>query len=200
MEFSVYSFLYLFIVLAPFIIICAITLLSLFNADFKGICFIAGLSLTTFATAILGQFFKDILPQMSVPPDAACKATIMTLNDTNYILPMGQVIISFTFWYFIYCIVTNGFVIANIGMIIFFVLLVIGDIAWNYSNKCFHLVNILLASFIGGSLGTLWAKIIDAISESRLLYFVKGTSNEDTCSASNQKFVCNVTKNGKLLQ
>ena len=203
MEFSPYSFFYLFIVLAPFIIICAITLISLFNADFKGICFLAGLALTSFVSGTIGQLLDSVLV-LPVDSDAACKATIMTMGGTPYNIPMGQVIISYTFWYFVYCIIINGFVIANIGMIIFFCVLILGDIAWNSYNKCFGLQNLLAAMVIGGAMGAMWAKVIDTISDRNYLYFFNGISSGggvDSCTVpSKQTFKCNVTKNGKLIQ
>lgn len=203
MEFSPYSFFYLFIVLAPFIIICAITLISLFNADFKGICFLAGLAVTSFVSGTIGQLLDSVFV-LPVDPDAACKATIMTMGGTPYNIPMGQVIISYTFWYFVYCIIINGFVIANIGMIIFFCVLILGDIAWNSYNKCFGLQNLIAAMIIGGAMGAMWAKVIDTISDRNYLYFFNGISGGggvDSCSVpSKQTFKCNVTKNGKLIQ
>jgi hypothetical protein len=199
MELSVYTFLYLFIVLAPFIIICSITLISLFNTDLKGICFLAGLAVTTFVTSILGKFLQ---PYLALPADSdlACKATVMSISGTDNVIPMGQVIISYTFWYFIYCIIVNGFVIANIGMIIFFTLLVIGDVVWNLYNKCFGIQHMLAAIVIGGGLGAASANVIDTISSSTFLYFFKGTTGGDVCAASNKKFSCNVTRNGKIIK
>jgi hypothetical protein len=205
MEFSIYSFFYLFIVLAPFIIICAITLISLFNADFKGICFLAGLAVTSFISGAFGQLAKSVLT-LPDQPDAACKATIMTMGGTPYNIPMGQVIISYTFWYFVYCIIINGFVIANIGMIVFFCILILGDIAWNRYNNCFGLQNMIAAMVLGGGMGAASAKVIDTISDRNYLYFFNGIGSGggggiDSCSVpSKQTFKCNVTQGGRVLQ
>lgn len=211
MEFSPYSFFYLFIVLAPFIIICAITLISLFNADFKGICFLAGLAVTSFVSGTVGQLLQSFLT-LPVDADAACKATIMSMGGTAYFIPMGQVIISYTFWYFMYCILINGFVLANVGMIVFFCILIIGDIAWNRYNNCFGMQNLVAAMIIGGGMGAASAKVIDTISSREFLYFFNGIGGVsgggggggggiDSCSVpSKQTFKCNVSRGGKLIQ
>uniref|UniRef100_A0A6C0D497 Uncharacterized protein n=1 Tax=viral metagenome TaxID=1070528 RepID=A0A6C0D497_9ZZZZ len=148
----------------------------------------------------LGVLGKSLF-QIPIDRDAACNATIMSFGGSDSYLPMGQVIISYTFWYFIYCIIVNGFVIGNIGMIIFFSILTLSDMAWNKYNNCFPLQSILVALIVGAGLGLAAGAAIDAISDRKYLYFFNGITGKssaiDSCSApSKQKFKCNVTQGG----
>jgi phosphate/sulfate permease len=125
----------------------------------------------------------------------------MTHQDTQFIIPMGQVIISYTFWYFVYCLSVNQFEIANIGLIVFFILLISSDIAWNYYNNCFGLFNSFIAFIIGGAMGATYAAIVDTTSSRKVLYSFSGSNNTESCKVpSKQKFKCSVSEGGRFFQ
>jgi hypothetical protein len=192
-----FSVLYLFIILSPFIIISSITLISILNSDFKGLCFLAGLIITLFFNYAVGSRIPDI-PFSNEPKDPACAASIDAFGMPSS-LPNGQVILAYTFAYFAYCISYTGTATSNWTLVVFFVLLTIGNITWNVLNRCAG-SNLIVALLLGGIFGGTWAAIISAISKGNELYFFNGTSGQqDTCAASNQKFACKVTQNGHLI-
>jgi hypothetical protein len=55
MELNLFTISYLFLRLAPFIIVCYFALGSIFNQDIKGLVYLVGLLLSCFATFIVGQ-------------------------------------------------------------------------------------------------------------------------------------------------
>ena len=60
MELNLINILYMFFRLAPFIIVSYFTLQSLFNQDLKGVMYLLGLLLASFATVMVASILPDI--------------------------------------------------------------------------------------------------------------------------------------------
>ena len=198
---NIYSFLYLFVALSPFIIISSIVMISVFMHDVKGIIFLSGLILTMFLNWFL--IFNRIPDFYTNPSDklAVCKLSFMELGDEPGIassFPKSTIINAYTFGYFSYCISQNNTNSSNGTMIAFFVLLIIGDFAFNFINNCAG-TNLFLALFYGLFAGVIWAAIIGSGGNKNLYFFQDGGTTSDKCSNTNQKFACTVTRNGQVL-
>jgi hypothetical protein len=200
MELNIISFTYLFLRLAPFILVCFFTLSSIFNQDFKGLVYIAGLLFSCFTTIIFGNALSDFIPTIdsSSKPEICNMITVGQSGDIS-VLPLGQSVISFTFGYLLYTIVSNNFIKQNIATIIFFPILLLFDMVWNARNSCYTIWQLITSLIIGGLFGVFWSSIIASTKSPTLQYFV-GINNNEVCSApSQQTFKCRVYQNGKLL-
>lgn len=198
MDLNIVSYTYLFLRLAPFFLVCFFTLSSILNQDFKGIVYVSGLLLTCFTAILLGNAFSDFIPKIDDKPDICNMISIGSNGDISK-LPLGQVVISFTFGYLLYPLVFYDLFKRNVPTLVFFPLLLLFDIIWNVKNSCYTPIQLIYSLIIGGLLGVGWGYIIDKAKNPALQYFA-GTPNGEVCSApSNTTFKCNVYKNGELL-
>jgi len=198
MDLNIISYTYLFLRLAPFFLVCFFTLSSILNQDFKGLVYVAGLLLTCFTAIILGNAFSDFIPKLDDKPDICNMISIGSNGDISK-LPLGQVVISYTFGYLLYPLIFYDLFKRNIPTLIFFPLLLLFDIIWNVKNICYTPIQLIYSLIIGGLLGVGWGYIIDKAKNPALQYFA-GTPNGEVCSApTNTTFKCNVYKNGELL-
>jgi hypothetical protein len=200
MELNIISFCYLFLRLAPFILVCFFTLSSVFNQDFRGLVYIAGLLFSCFTTIVFGNALSDIIPIVDASSKPAiCNSISVGQSGDVSKLPLGQSIISFTFGYLLYTIIQNNIINQNIATIFFFPILLIFDLVWNAKNGCYTIWQLIVSLIIGGLFGVLWSFIISKTNNPDLQYFA-GVSNNEVCSApSQQTFRCKVYKGGKLI-
>ena len=66
MELNIITITYLFLRLAPFVLVCFFSLASMFNQDFKGLIYLIGLIFATFVTMLFGNvlsFIPKVLPE-----------------------------------------------------------------------------------------------------------------------------------------
>jgi hypothetical protein len=195
MELNLLVFGYLFLRLAPFILVCFFSLTSIFNQDFKGIVYLIGLLGACFISIMIGKLF-GIKTDDNRP--AICNMITLGHQEISS-LPLGQTIFGYTFAYLLYVIVKYKYTLQNIPTIVFFPLLILFDSYWNYTNNCYSPTSILLSLLTGGIIGVIWAYIIDSTNTKTLQYFA-GINNNDTCQKpANQSFKCNVYKNGVLI-
>jgi hypothetical protein len=190
MEINLFNITYLFIRLAPFILVCYFTLSSVFNQDLKGIIYLIGLLFACFATASLGNiklFAVDSLPQL-------CKFITLSNGSPISNIPLGLTILSYTFFYLLYIIGQNGLWANNIPTFILFPILILCDAAWNLNNSCISIPGLIVSFIVGGVIGVLWASIITASGIDELKFF-NGISNKETCSRpSKTLYKCKYTK------
>jgi len=202
MEFNIVAFTYLFLRLAPFILICFFTLSSIFNQDFKGLIYLLGILFTVVisigASPSIQALIETLGLQKSEPMNICTSITINKMNALSDI-PLGQVVIVFTMTYLIYSMMEYNIVSQNWPTIVFFVLLSVFNIYWNISFGCHHWVELTAACAIG-LLGFLWGEIINnGFKSKRLLYFT-GIEQSNHCSRpTKQTFKCKVYKNGSLV-
>jgi hypothetical protein len=200
MDLNIISFSYLFLRLAPFILVCFFTLTSIFNQDFKGLVYLAGLLFSCFITILIGTGLSDLIPMIDATtrPEICNMVTIGQGGDISK-LPLGQSSIGFTFGYLLYTIVKENFVKQNIATIVFFPILLLFDLIWNATNSCYSVMQLIISLVVGGLSGVLWSYIISLSGNPQLQYFV-GVNNGEVCSAPTKStFKCRVYQNGKLL-
>jgi hypothetical protein len=198
MELNIITFGYLFFRLAPFILTCFFTLASIFNQDFKGFVLLVGLLLACFIGSMIGRVFNFQTPSAAIDNNLCNMITIGQMENLSQ-LPLGQVVLSYIFFYLMIFIGLNKVFMQNVATLIFFPLLIIIDAIWNMNNSCFSVIQIFVAIIVGGVIGSLWGWVIYSTKSQNLQYFA-GYSNNQVCNKpSKNTFKCSVYKNGKLL-
>lgn len=194
MELNFTTFAYLFLRLAPFILVCFFTMGSIFNQDFKGFVYLIGLLFACFCSLMLGR--SPMIVSRNAPD--ICK-TITIGGVEMSALPIGQTVFGYTFAYLLYVMIKNNLVLSNIPVIVFLSLLILFDAAWNITKECYTFYMILAGFIVGGGIGALWSYIIDSTNTPNLQYYT-GISNKEVCSRpARSTFKCNVYKGGKLI-
>lgn len=202
MDLNLVSIGYLFLRLAPFILVCFFVLTSIFNQDFRGLIYLAGLLFTCFISIAAGSSIGT--PQTNNENECS-NISIGIIKVPS--LPISQTILCFTFFYLLIPIVVPDerfgnitLISQNITTIVFFVLLIVLDLWWNITYGCYNILILLLTIIISGGIGVLWAYIIKSFGNPALSYFNTSINGNPLCTApSKQTFKCNVYKNGKLL-
>lgn len=201
MEFNIVAFTYLFLRLAPFILICFFTLSSIFNQDFKGLIYLLGILFTVVISISASPSVQALSNTLNLHNSKLSICSSITINKMDALsgIPLGQVVIVFTMTYLIYSMMEYNIVPQNWPTIVFFVLLSVFNIYWNISFGCHNWVELTAACAIG-LLGFLWGEIINnGFKSKRLLYFT-GIEQSNHCSRpTKQTFKCKVYKNGSLI-
>jgi hypothetical protein len=190
MEINLFNITYIFIRLAPFILVCYFTLSSIFNQDLKGIIYLIGLLFACFTTTSLGNIK---LFSVDSPPHL-CKFITLSNGSPFSNIPLGLTILSYTFFYLFYIIGKNGLWINNVPTFILFPILIVCDAIWNLNNSCINIPGLFISFLVGGIIGVAWAAIISASNITDLQLF-NGISNKNTCSRpSKTLYKCRYTK------
>ena len=204
MNLSFVSVIYLFARLSPFILVSFFLLNSLFNQDFKGIIYLVGLIFACFFSIIVGNggFVRSFEEQLGINPNGNEVCNLVTIGDSTASvngIPMGQTILSFTFFYLLTIILWNKVVAGNIPTIVFFPIIITFDFFWNLYNDCHGPLSSIVAIIIGGGIGALWAYIFLKNKFTSLLYF-NSMGEKTVCNRpAKQLFKCSVYSNGKLI-
>jgi len=200
-ELNLFAILYLFLRLSPFIIVCFFVLNSLFNQDFRGIVYVHGL----IACCVISSLIYNAIPWqtwfgITSSKNDICSLTSFSKEPSSDVLPIGQNILGFTFFYLLFTIVKNSLQNANIVTLVFFPLLIGFDFIWNTTNSCYSIFQLLTSLSIGAVLGTLCSYVIYESGVTSFQYFYMGDASSETCSIpAKQTFQCNVYKNGALI-
>ena len=190
---------YLFLRLAPFIIVSFFALSSLFNQDFKGIIYLVGLLVSTVLVVSIESFLPAFIIEAPSEKDYTCDFLNITSNSPISNLPLGTGVIAYTLGYLLFIIVKYNYVKDNAPTLIFFSALLILEVLWHSQHYCFTLTSILLTILLFAGLGTLISFLIDHLKMTDLQYF-NGVSGKEACSRpQKQTFRCNVYKNGQLI-
>jgi len=197
MKFNIIGLAYLFLRLAPFILVSFFTLSSFFNQDFKGIIYLAGLLIAITFNILIGNGFG--FTGNGHESKEICSMIEIGEQQEFSKLPMSQCILGYTFFYLLYVIVKYNYVMYNLPTLIFFPVLIISDLLWNVNNSCYNMLSLGTALLIGIIFGSLWALVIDEFKLTSLQYFNNVAGNDVCKRPSNQSFKCDVYKNGKLL-
>jgi hypothetical protein len=198
MDLNIISFTYLFLRLAPFVLVSFFALSSIFNQDFKGLVYLVGLLFACFVNITVGNVltFLPTIDEGSRPE--ICKMISLGQSDISK-LPLGQAVFGYTFAYLLYTIIVYDFVNQNIPTLVFFPLVIVFDALWNIKNSCYTVWQLLASLVFAGFAGWLWSYMIDQTRTTSLQYFA-GVNNKEVCSKpSATTFKCAVYKNGKLL-
>ena len=190
MELSITTLLYLFFRLSPFIIASYFSLSSVFNQDVKGLIYLAGLLISCFIAVLFGNMVGG--------PDGTANSVcnLITIGNGSSFsnIPLGNVMLSYTFAYLAYVIFSYNIALYNIPTLILLPMLMIGDAGWNLMNKCFNGVGILLGLAIGCGIGVFWAYIIQSIGKPDL-FFLNVGSDQSVCKRpSKQLYKCTFNK------
>ena len=141
MELNIKTFLYIFLHLCPFILVCFFTISSIFGNDIKGIVYLVGL-LLSIGLVIMSE---SILPKLddswfnNDKQNAMCNLFSFGQSSLSS-LSIGQMIIGFSFSYLVYTmsVVNEEPVFAsNWPTIVFFSLLVIAELGINTNIMTF---------------------------------------------------------------
>ena len=195
MELNIITIFYLFFRLAPFVIVSYFSLSSIFNQDIKGIIYLVGLLLSCFCTIMVGSSIPiqystgDPLDASSIP-NPVCNLITIGKDGSYSKIPLGISMLSYTLIYLVYVIAKNKIEMYNLPTLILFPLLIVGDIIWNIKNNCFQPLGILTSILVGGSIGAIWAAIIDSIKQPKLQYFNVGSDKTVCQRPSKQLFKC----------
>lgn len=197
MELNIITLIYLFLRLAPFILVCFFALSSIIEQNLKGFIFLVGLLIACSLNLILGGAVSSFIGSPNRDSTSVCNTITLGKNQLFSNLPMGICTLGYTFAYLLFAIIKYNLVMQNLPTIILFPIFLSSDMLWNFSNNCYGLPGILLALSIGGGIGVLWAFIIDHTKMSSLQYFSLVTNSEVCSRPANQAFKCKFYKKGK---
>ena len=193
MDLNIISITYLFLRLAPFVLVCFFSLSSLLNQDFKGLVYLVGLIFACFITMLFG----NIIPLDSYPPDQRPEVcNILSINQSGDFskLPLSQTVFSYTLFYLLIPIIDQKLAKQNIPTLVFFPLLILFDIAWNIQNTCYKFEQLIAALILGGGIGGAWGVMIFKTNNPSFQYLV-GPKNNEVCSKpTKQLFKCKTSK------
>lgn len=226
MELNISTFMYLFIRLLPFILVCFFSISSIFSNDVKGIVYLCGLLLTVgigfMVSALIGMFTQkskemnestnDITSdeESNNKKELICK--ILSLGFSSLTIPIGELITSFTFIYLLATMILtstddSNVVSNNIPTIVFFSILMIIQLVFSnkFLSNYFNLGNIIchpteysaLSLTIGGLIGWLWAFTIISTETEELHYYNTYDNNEKCKATTSGNYKCKVYKDGQ---
>ena len=200
MEINFATLFYLFLRLAPFVLVCFFSLLSIFNFDLKGVVYLVGVIITMIVSIVLGNLIPTI-----EKPDGLCDIINLSSNSIPS-LPIGQSIIGFTSAYLISTLYfndsnyKNNAILNNWPTIAFFSILVICDVYWNnFKNECYGKLHSLITYGSSIAVGIIWSSIIFDTKTPSLQFFPKYKNNELCKRASEKTFKCRVYRGGQLV-
>ena len=193
------SLLYISFRLAPFILVSYFTLSSLFNQDFKGLIYIAGLLITSFLAILIGNQFPNMFESVGYSADNTYEnmtkvCNLMTISKSGPLsnLPLSMVVFSYTFGYLLVPIVKYKLETQNIPTLVIFPIIILADMIWQILNSCSTTAGVLVGMIVSGLAGVGWSFFIDSTKVTSLQYF-NGISNKESCSVpSKQYFKCRV--------
>tara|TARA_B100000242_G_scaffold274113_1_gene228209 strand:- start:70 stop:855 length:786 start_codon:yes stop_codon:yes gene_type:complete len=133
MDLNLATFSFLFLRLAPFILICFFTLSSIFNNDLRGIVYLFGLLIAVFTSFIIGTNFD--LGDIDQNDKSGVCDFILFGKSAEGSVPVGETIIGYTFFYL-------------------FTTLILKD--RDYINKVMNFNNIPNVPTLGGAFITPW--------------------------------------------
>ena len=197
LELSINSLLYLFYRLSPFILVCFFVLGSIINSEAKGFMYLVGLVFTTVACYCFCGWIASRFQvgDTTKVPSPSC-STLNINGIMSETTPIGMVIFSYTFFYLVYPIAIHHLESDNIPLLLFFPLLILGDIYWNITYSCFTSLQLFLALVLAGVLGVTWAAIIESTHLTGLQYFNIGSNRERCTMATKGKYRCTTYKDG----
>jgi hypothetical protein len=200
-ELNFLTLLYLFLRLAPFIIVCFFVLNSLFNQDFRGLIYVSGLIGSIFFSTMLYRLISELsIFKFNGTRNDECTLTSLSKESSSSALPIGQHILGFTFFYLLFPIIKKDIAKENIAILSFYPILIVFDFIWNATKPCYSMPQLFASLILGASLGTLLSFIIYDSGLKSLSYFYLGEQTSEICQKpSKQTFNCKVFRNGKLI-
>jgi hypothetical protein len=199
MNINLVSLLYISFRLAPFILVSYLCLSSLFSRDFKALIYISGLLIACTITIIMNSHIRDSWKYVgnnheNVPP--VCQSLTLTGAAPFSNIPLSQTVFNFTFAYLLFVISKYSTFSSNLPTILIFPCLIIADFIWHLTYQCSTVPALCISILLGGTIGGLWAWMVDSLHVKDIQYF-NGITGQSLCSRpSKQKFQCNVISKG----
>ena len=197
MDINFTALVYLFLRLAPFILVSFFSISSIFNYDFKGAVYLLGLLASSVIVLSLESIISSISPGIFDAPsqrELTCDFLNITDNSPLSSLPLGSGIISYTFSYLLYVIIKYEYVANNVPLMIFFSVLILSDFIWHITHSCYNQSTVLITIILFASCGVLFSFLLDKLKLVDLQYFTH-VSGQQVCSRpSKQSFHCSIQK------
>jgi len=166
--------------------------LSISNSDIKGIIFIAALF-----TLIIIYFicFATFGEKLTAAVNPICN--VFNVPGTSYAnSSINSAVLAFIFVYLAVPMFYNSM---NYNILTVVLIFYVIDCVTMLNNECTNGYAIMLSTLIGAGVGIMSTSILMANKPSFLYY--NAPANSEICSRpSNQKFKCNVYKNGEILK
>lgn len=194
MDINFFALTYLFLRLAPFILVSFFSLSSIFNQDFKGIVYLISLLSSTFIVLMIESIVPREYRLSPSDKDLTCEFLNISSSSPMSTLPLGTGTIAFTFSYLLYTIVAHEYTNYNIPTIIFFSILLGGDIIWQLTHTCYKPFVIFITIVLFGVCGVFFSYLIDYLKLVDLQYFTSINGQEVCSRPSKQSFSCSVVK------
>ena len=168
-------------------------LLSISNSDIKGIIYIASLFTLIIVYFICFATFGEKLTALTRSP--ICN--VFNIPGSSYAnSSINSAVLAFIFVYLAVPMFYNSM---NYNILTIVLLFYIIDCVTMLNNECTNGYAIMLSTLIGAGVGILSTSILMANKPSFLYY--NAPANAEICSRpENQKFKCNVYKNGEILK
>lgn len=188
----------------PFLIIFFLLMSSVINKDLKVLIYLLGTSIASMINIFFMYLIKSNLSKDASPFCSIFSFPFTTSSDasTRYDSPsMTSMFISFTLSYLWLPMTYNPPHSINIPLLITLSALLVIDIISQLNQKCTSLLGSFLGILVGFIMGAAWYGVIYSSGYNTLLYYSDFTGNKTICSRpEKQYFMCNVYKNGKLVQ
>jgi hypothetical protein len=190
---NIVNVLYFLIRLAPFIVVSYFMIQFLFTQDIIGAIYLIGLIAATMMTTILGNYPTFKKTEMKDIPKL-CKVVDLTKNGAFSTLPLGQTVLGYTFFFGLYILIKQNLVDDNIGFIVIFSFLILGDLLWNIINKCSEQGELVLSLIVGSICGIFWALLIELTQKETKIDLTKfnnfSTKNSTNCKMNGNTYSC----------
>ena len=141
MELDFVSIGYLFLRLAPFILVCFFSLSSIFNQDLRGLVYVIGLVFTCIMISLMGESIKRWFITNEIIESRTAMCNLITIGGAEAFstFPLSQITYGYSMAYLGYFMQHNkrNTYQHNIPTIVFFCLLTLFDLIWNKKYGCF---------------------------------------------------------------
>jgi len=178
--------------ISPFLLAFTMIMISVINSNIKGIIYLIGLVILF----LLVFLFQQTIGQRPTELNKFCNI----FSISSYSIPsFNSALYLYTIIYILLPMISNGMI--NFPLIIVFLLLYVGDCIIKIRNKCTPVIGVVSGTIFGLFFGIGWFLMIRSTGQPGLLYYDDMISNNIACSRpTEQKFKCQVYKNGELIQ
>lgn len=175
--------------ISPYILIGFFVLNTIFNQNIKGIVYVIG---------IIVLYVISNMISFVIPIEKNEEICNLIGRPESIINPyFGTMVYGYTFSYLFVPMLYSSFI--NYSMLLSLMLILVVDVVIKKNINCLKIPYFMVFLSCSLIIGSLYAVTIHAI-DSKLLYHEDYTSNKQVCSIpSEQKFKCNVYKNGELI-
>tara|TARA_X000000950_G_C13819726_1_gene621371 strand:- start:199 stop:807 length:609 start_codon:yes stop_codon:yes gene_type:complete len=199
MQLNFSNILQFFAAISPILLSFFLVLISIFNADIKGIVYLGGVLIACLINLFIMNTLKikPNTPNNIIPP--GCNLIDFPFNLSEYISPaFNTMFIAFTLTYlYLPMQYISGI---NFPVLISICSLLILDGATKLMAGCTTFSGIIFGLVVGVGLGILYFVSLYSTGNKDLFFFNLEPSNNVICSKpKNQTFKCSVYKGGKLI-